>query len=459
MSPEPVFAALEAALAGRRDALIEEWREACRIPSVTAGDPAQLEEMARWVAARMEGLFDRVELDEAPGRPPVILGELTGTGPVRLLVYTHYDVQPPGDRAAWSSDPFGAEIRDGRMYARGACDDKGDITARLQALELWLEQRDAPPPFTLLWICEGAEEVGSPGLADVLERHADRLRAPQCLWESFVRRADGRPEIGFGGRGQLAVRLTASCLSGDQHAAFSPVLQSAPALLVRALASLADAAGDVLIEGFYDDVVEWDGASVAAAEAIVAPGADLGVAGRSGNRAGLTQQELGRRLSFSPTANVSALHAGDIGSGNSVVPAAARAKLEFHLVPDQDPADVLTKLRRHLDANGFSELEVEAGTGLRPAQGSLETPLARATIAAARYAYGEPVLYPLLPGAGPHRQLLDLLGATTVSPAGTTRLDSGIHGPDENGRLDDYIDQVRFSAAIFEQLGQADRSA
>lgn len=456
MSPD---ARLDAAIHAARDSLVEEWREACRIPSVTAGDAEPLERMAAWVVGRMEGLFDRIEVDEAGDRPPVVLGELTGTGPERVLVYSHYDVQPPGDLGAWSVDPFAAEVRDGRVYARGTCDDKADVTARLQALRLWLEQRGGPPPFTLLWICEGAEEVGSPGLADVLERHADRLRAPQCLWESFVRRADGRPEIGFGGRGQLGVRLTVRCLAADQHAAFSPVLESAPALLARALASLADETGLVLIEGFHDDVVDWEDAAVAAAEELVVPGEGLGAGGGSGNRPGLTAAELGRRLIFAPTANVSALAAGDIRSGNSVVPAEASAKVDFHLVPDQHPDDVLAKLRRHLDANGLSRVELEAGTGLRPAKGSLETPLARAAVAAARHAYGEPVLYPLLPGAGPHRLLLDLLGATTVSPAGTTRLDSGLHGPDENGRIDDYLDHVRFSAALLDELAQAERSA
>ena len=455
MSPDTVLARADEALVGKRDALIAEWQEACRIPSIAAGDPKPLDEMARWVAQRMSGLFDRIELDEAPERPPVVLGEIAGTGPGRFLVYSHYDVQPPGDLDAWTADPFGAEIRDGAMIARGACDDKADITARLQALKTWLAVRGAPPPFTILWLCEGAEEIGSPGLADVLERHADRLRAPECLWESFVRRADGRPEIGLGGRGQLAVRLTARCLKADQHAAFSPVLQSAAALLTRALASLTDATGDVLVEGFYNDVASWDKASVSAAERIVAPGLGLGVDGRSGNRPGLTPSELGRRLIFSPAANISAVSTGEIDSNNSVVPALARAKVEFHLVPNQEPADILAKLRRHLAAHGLEEIEIEVGTQLRPAQGSLESPLAQAAIAAAGHAYGDPIVYPLLPGAGPHRLLLDLLGATTVSPAGTTRLDSGIHGIDEHGRVDDYLDQVRFTVALLEQLAQA----
>lgn len=457
MSPEPALEAVDAALAREHDRLIGEWQAACRIPSVAGGDREPLETMARWVADRMAPLFDEIELDEAAGRPPVVLGELAGTGPGRLLVYTHYDVQPPGDLGEWSSDPFGAELRDGSVWARGTCDDKADVTARLQALELWLAARGGPPPFTILWLCEGAEEIGSPGLADVLERRADRLRAPQCLWESFVRRADGRPEIGFGGRGQLGVHLTVRHLVSDQHAAFSPVLRSAPATLARALASLADEAGNVLVEGFLDDVVRPSEEQLAAAAEIEAPGAGLAPDGGPGNTPGLTQAELGRRLSFHPTANVSALAAGDVASGNSVVPAVARAKVDFHLVPDQEPADVLAKLRRHLERQGLGDVEVEPGTQLRPAHGSLTTPLARAAVDAARSAYGEPVLYPLLPGAGPHRVLLDVLGATTVSPAGTTRLDSGIHGFDEHGRVDDYVDQVRFTAALFERLAREDQ--
>jgi acetylornithine deacetylase/succinyl-diaminopimelate desuccinylase-like protein len=459
LSPDAGLAAVEAEIDERRDALVDEWREACRIPSVSGGDAEPLERMAEWVAGRMAELFDRVELDTAAGRPPIVLGEIKGVGDERVLVYSHYDVQPPGDGAAWSVDPFAAEIRDGRVYARGTCDDKADVTARLQALRLWLDHRDEPPPFTLLWICEGAEEIGSPGLSDALARHAHWLHAPQCLWESFVRRADGRPEIGFGGRGQLGVRLTLRCLAKDQHAAFSPVLQSAPELLVAALASLTDETGAVRIDGFHDDAIDWDRTAVAAAERLVAPGEGLGAGGASGNRPGLTTADLGRRLIFAPSVNISALAAGEITSDNSVVPAVASAKLDLHLVPDQDPDDVLAKLRSHLARHGFGAIEIDVGARLRPAQGSLETPLARAAVAAAARAYGEPVLYPLLPGAGPHRDLLDLLGATTVSPAGTTRLGSGIHGPDENGRIDDYLDHVRFSAALLEELAQADRSA
>ena len=439
-----------------RDAkrLIDEWREACRIPSVT-GDRRAVEQMAGWVCERMARRFDRVVVERTAEDVPVILGELTGYGPGRLLIYTHYDVQPAGDAAAWDSDPFAAELRDGAVYARGSCDDKADITARLQAIDYWFDASGGRPPLTILWICEGAEEIGSPGLREVLERHAEQLHAADCLWESFVRRADGRPEIALGCRGMLAVELTVQLLETDQHAAFAPVLRSAPWTLTQALASLTDRNGGVTIAGFHDDVAEPDASAVEVARRLVPPGAALGPGGGSGALPGMTTEELALRLSYTPTANISALEAGDASSENSVVPAIARARIELQLVPNQDPQDIERKLRRHLDEHGFREVAVNVRGRIWPSPGVVDTPLADAALAAAAAVYGEPVVYPQLPGAGPARILLDVLGATTVSPAGTTRLTSNLHGPNEHGTLADYLDHVRFSLRLLDELSQS----
>jgi len=435
------------------DRLVEEWRSACRIPSVS-GDRDAIEKMAAWVERRVSERFDRVVLDRTPDDVPVVLAELSGSGPGRVIVYSHYDVQPAGDLDAWVSDPFAAELRDGAVYARGTCDDKADITARLQAIDFWLDANDGAPPLTILWVCEGAEEIGSPGLTDVLERHADWLEASDCLWESFVRRADGRPEIAFGCRGLLSAELSVRLLESDQHAAFSPVLRSAPWSLTRALATLVDTSGDVTIDGFLDDVAEPDAIAAAAARRLVSPGAGLGPGGSSGSLRGRSEAELGLRLSYTPTANISALAAGDAASENTVVPAAARARVDFHLVPDQDPVDIEAKVRRHLDAHGFGDVEMRVTGRVSPAPGILGTPLGDAALAAAAAVYGDPVVWPQLPGAGPARVLLDVLGATTVSPAGTTRLTSGLHGPNEHGSVEDYLDHVRFSLRLLDELSQ-----
>jgi acetylornithine deacetylase/succinyl-diaminopimelate desuccinylase-like protein len=436
------------------DRLVGEWREACRIPSVS-GDREPVEQMAAWVEERVRRRFDRVVVERTPDDVPVVLGELTGTGPGRVVVYTHYDVQPAGDPAAWDSDPFGAELRDGAVWARGTCDDKADVTARLQAIDYWLDANDGAAPVTLLWVCEGAEEVGSPGLAAVLARHAGWLSASDCLWESFVRRDDGRPEVAFGCRGLVSAELRVRHLEHDQHAAFSPVLRSSAWTLTRALASLVDDDGEIAIAGFRDAVAEPAPAALEAARALVPPGETLGPGGRSGWLPGFSAEELALRLSYTPTVNVSALGAGDTGSETTVVPAAATARVDLHLVPDQEPDEVVRLLRAHLDAHGFEDVELRVGTTLRPASGVLGTPLANAALAAAAAVYGEPVVYPQLPGAGPARVMLDVLGATTVSPAGTTRPASGLHAPNEHGAVEDYLDHVRFSLRLLEELSRA----
>jgi acetylornithine deacetylase/succinyl-diaminopimelate desuccinylase-like protein len=436
------------------DRLVGEWREACRIPSVS-GDREPVEQMAAWVEERVRRRFDRVVVERTPDDVPVVLGELTGTGPGRVVPNTHTDVQPAGDLAAWDSDPFGAELRDGAVWARGTCDDKADVTARLQAIDYWLDANDGAAPVTLLWVCEGAEEVGSPGLAEVLARHAGWLSASDCLWESFVRRDDGRPEVAFGCRGLVSAELRVRHLEHDQHAAFSPVLRSSAWTLTRALASLVDDDGEIAIAGFRDAVAEPAPAALEAARALVPPGETLGPGGRSGWLPGFSAEELALRLSYTPTVNVSALGAGDPGSETTVVPAAATARVDLHLVPDQEPDEVVRLLRAHLDAHGFEDVELRVGTTLRPAPGVLGTPLANAALAAAAAVYGEPVVYPQLPGAGPARVMLDVLGATTVSPAGTTRLTSGLHAPNEHGAVEDYLDHVRFSLRLLEELSRA----
>jgi acetylornithine deacetylase/succinyl-diaminopimelate desuccinylase-like protein len=213
--------------------------------------------------------------------------------------------------------------------------------------------------------------------------------------------------------------------------------------------------GEIAIAGFRDAVAEPAPAALEAARALVPPGETLGPGGRSGWLPGFSAEELALRLSYTPTVNVSALGAGDPGSETTVVPAAATARVDLHLVPDQEPDEVVRLLRAHLDAHGFEDVELRVGTTLRPAPGVLGTPLANAALAAAAAVYGEPVVYPQLPGAGPARVMLDVLGATTVSPAGTTRLTSGLHAPNEHGAVEDYLDHVRFSLRLLEELSRA----
>jgi len=436
-------------VAGNRDRLIDEWRECCRIPSVSADGAEATAEMADWLEQRLTRTFEHVERIPVPGHGPVLLAELAGSGTGRLLVYTHYDVQPSGPEDQWSVPPFEGVIRDGELIVRGCCDDKADITSRLQALDAWLEQLDGPPPYSIVWLCEGAEEIGSPGLGDVLAANRERLQADGCLWESYVRRSDGRPEIGFGSRGVLAFELSVRTMPGDQHAAFAPLLRSAPMILVQALASLADVQGDAKVAGFDDGVPDPTPDEESAADGIDPPTTEFG----EHALLPLPPRELARRLLFSAPVNISGLSAGAVGAeARSAVPAEARAHVDVHTLPGQDADRLFEQIRSHLDAHGFDAVELRLVTKVPPAKGPMDSPLALAALGASRDVFGEPVRYPVVPGAGPAHLVVDTLGIPVVSPAGTTRLASNIHGFDEHGSLDDYLEHVAFNIRVFERL-------
>jgi acetylornithine deacetylase/succinyl-diaminopimelate desuccinylase-like protein len=437
---------------------VEELRSACRIPSVsTEGGPA-MRDMAGWLMRRLEGLLDEVELYEAPGAAPIVVGELAGDRPSSLLLYSHYDVQPAGDLERWSADPFGAELRDGRVWARGSCDDKADAVARIHALEAWTRTRGRPP-LTIRWLCEGDEENGSVGLEHLVHHAPELARADACLWESYLRRADGRPQVGFGARGLLHVQLTLQLLRDDQHSSLASLYRSAPGRLVAALATLVDDGGRVVIDGFHDGIRPPEPAALGLADRLVPPdGSAVAVPGVDPFLVAEPALRMPRLL-YEPTANISGIWSGHApGRPGTILAARAGATVDFRLVPGQSPARTRDLLRRHLDARGFGDIELTVLTTFEPSQSPVDTPLAHAVLAAAAEIQGEPEVWPIVPASGPLHLITDVLGIDTVTPAGGTRPDSRIHGPDEQVRVDDYLDVVRFNVRLLELLEAQDGS-
>ncbi len=438
-----------------RDRLVAEWRDALRIPSVSAGPSDGPRRMADWLEGVAAPRFDRFERLETSAGAPVLLGAVDGTGPDRLLLYSHYDVVPPGE--GWTTDPFGAEIRDGAVVARGAGDDKADVMARLHALEAWNATRGRLP-FDVIWLCEGMEEVGSPGLGETIAAHRERLRADACLWESYYRSIDGvAPTLGFGSRGVLNVELSLRVLESDQAAGAAALYRSAAAELVHAIAKLIDAEGRVLIDGFYDTVAAWSDADAALVAA--SPPAPSSAPAPEGVDPRLSDDaaELTRRWLYEPTVSLAAIHAGpvDPADAGSVLPASARARLDFRLVPDQDPKAILGLLRSQLQRLGFGEISVELRNAIPPARCPLDTPLADAARQAARELFGaEPVCHAIVPGSGPLHHFARDLGIPTVMPPGTIRPDSGMHGPDENALVEHYLAEVVYTVRLLELLSE-----
>ena len=214
----------------------------CREPSVSAEGRA-LETTATLVEELLSGSGFSTRQLRADDGPAAVYGEQRGRSDYTLLLYNHYDVQPPDPLELWESPPFEPTLRDGKLFARGAADNKGELAVRIAVIRALLEQ-DGELPLTIRWIVEGEEEVLSPHFDEIVRRNADALRADACLWEgSSARLSDGRPSIGLGFKGALSVRFDVKLLKTDAHSAAAATVPSAAWRLVEALASLRDRDG------------------------------------------------------------------------------------------------------------------------------------------------------------------------------------------------------------------------
>jgi acetylornithine deacetylase/succinyl-diaminopimelate desuccinylase-like protein len=458
-SSDPV-APLLAWITAHREAAIADLQRVCRQPSIAA-QSVGMAEMADLVEAGLRELGATVTRVPTSGFP-VVVGQLGGGGARHLAIYNHYDVQPPEPLGAWTSPPFDAAIRDGRLYARGAADNKGNLVARLWAVRAWLAVYGMLP-CRLTFLFEGEEEIGSPHLGEFAAARPDLVQADACLWETGYRDTQGQLGLYSGVKGMLYVELHARALAHDLHSSQAALAPSAAWRLVQALHTLRDGAGRVRIPGFYDAVrpptaLEQKLMALYPIDAeglrqLWQAGQFLGEApGTPGDPAALTAQLL-----FHPTCNIAGVWSGYSGPGTkTVLPAAAAAKIDFRLVPDQDPATILAALRAHLDAAGFGDIEVvELEGSEHPAQSPVDTPLMAALVRSARRVYNhEPRVLPRIAGTGPMAQLCGRYGVPAVGGAGVGHAESRVHAPDENIVLDDYILGIQHVAALLAEFAR-----
>ncbi|RIH83522.1 M20/M25/M40 family metallo-hydrolase [Calidithermus roseus] len=415
----------------------ETLRDLVALPSVSAEGRA-LPQAAQKVKELLEELGLRAEIHPTPGAP-VVYAEGSGKGPI-LLFYNHYDVQPADPLELWESDPFTMTERNGHWYARGISDDKGELVSRLAALK-WFIEEHGRLPFGVKFVIEGEEEVGSPNLEAYVREHKDRLKADAVIWEFGSVDTAGRPLVYCGLKGIVAVELRVRTAAYDLHSSLGAVVQNPIYRLSAALASLRDNDGRVLIEGFYDQVRPLSEAEERSLEAI--PDESEQVAALYGVKEFLGRAkgvEFYRRLAAEPVVNINGFHSGYGGPGSkTVLPAEAFAKLDFRLVPNQEPSEVVELLRRHLDKHGFNDVEVvtlEAGE--HPARSDLEATWVKQTVEALRETYGsEPIVHLSSGGSGPMYPFTHYLGTPVVS-IGISYPGSRVHSPNENIRIADF---------------------
>ena len=433
---------------------IDELKELCSFPSISNHGRDAIQPARDWLADRLSRYTDRVETLEAGGMP-ALYAEVKGAGRRKLLLYEHYDVQPVDPIDLWQSPPFEPAESDGKIVARGVADDKADVMARIHALETLKELGEVP--LTLRFLIEGEEEIGSKSFEKIAHDHADKLAADGCLWESGSSFDDaGRPTIQFGCRGLLYVTLRVRLLDFDQHSGFASIYPSAATYLVGALASLRDQDMNIKIDGFYADVVnptETDRRMMASIDPEIEKRRSL-VGFQKLVRDPKPDQVVEQML-FLPTCNVAGVTTGYQGHGSkTVLPAEASAKLDFRLIPNQDPDDIRRKLRSHLDRHGFEKVEMVSSDGEKPARSDPSSAIGRTVIESVREMYAEPVLWPFMPATGPMHPVVSDLGIPTVLPVGVGRPDNRIHAPNENIRAEDYVNTVRLMCRVWERFGE-----
>jgi len=429
----------------------------CRQPSIAA-ENVGMEEAADLVASMLsEAGFETQQL-VVEGAPAAVYGELRGKSPYSLLLYNHYDVQPAVPLDLWDSPPFEPTVRDGKLYARGISDNKGEIATRLAAVRALLAVY-GELPITLRWIIEGEEEVGSPHFGTLAETYADLLRADGCLWEGGGFDPEGRPSLALGAKGLVYIQLEVQGLGRDAHSGQAASLPSAAWRLVQALATLRDKEGRIAIPGFYDDVLAPTPTQLEA----LANQTDMEPMIKELYQIDafvddLTGLALRERQAFSPTCNIAGLGSGYQEEGiKTVLPARAMCKIDCRLVPNQDPWDIRDKIRAHLDAEGFGDVELKTLGGSAPVVTPIEEPFVQRIIALSDSFQGiEPSISPIIGGTLP---LLDDLQKHVgvpglCAPGNAGYWGSGAHAPNEHVRLEDLPRAVRFNCHMFLGLGK-----
>ena len=445
--------AVDAYIEKNSQRFVDELKELCSFPSISNHGRDAVEPARDWLADRLSRFTDRVETLDAGGMP-ALYAEVPGAGRRKLLLYQHYDVQPVDPIDLWDSPPFEPVEKDGRIIARGVADDKSDVMARIHALETLKGLGEVP--VTLRFLVEGEEEIGSKTFEKIAHDHSAKLSADGCLWESGTSFDDaGRPTLQFGCRGLLYVQLRVKMLNFDQHSGFASIYPSAAMYMIGALASLRDQEMNIRIDGFYDKVVkptEADRRMMAKIDPEVEKRRQL-----VGFERLVRDPKPGKvieQLLFTPTCNIAGVTTGYQGPGSkTVLPAEATAKLDFRLIPNQDPADVLSQLRKHLDSHGFEKVEIVWSDGEKPARSDPDSDVATTVIECVRELHGEPILWPFMPATGPMHPVVADLGIPTVLPVGVGRPDNRIHAPNENIRAADYINTVRLMCRVWERFG------
>ncbi len=439
--------------------ILDAFAELVAIPSIST-DPAHREDVRRaadWVRARMERAGLDARIHETTGHPLVVGRHHAGAEAPTLVVYAHYDVQPPDPLEEWRSPPFELTRTGDDFVARGAADDKAQVVLQIAAAEAALAAGTLPVNLVLLF--EGEEEIGSPGLTPWVREHAGELEADHAVIADSMMFGARRPSLIFGMRGLAYVEIEVRVGDHDLHSGqYGGAVPNPALILARILASFHDERGRVAIEGFYDDVLPLDDELRRVWGSI---GFDDGAFARSAGGAALSGEEgfaTHERIWARPCLDVNGMVAGYTGPGKkTVLPAVARAKVSCRLAPEQDPERIVSLVERHVrkrTPDGV-RVNVHGRQANRPFRSDPRGPLFEAAARALGHVYGvEPVR---IAGGGTlpiARDLAELL-TPSVAVLGFALPGANMHAPNEWIPVEQIELGARSMVRLYQELAGA----
>ncbi|WP_129670999.1 dipeptidase [Candidatus Chloroploca sp. Khr17] len=438
---------------------VEELFAFLRIPSLS-GDPAYAPDVRRaaeWLAEHMQGLgLANVQVMETAGHP-VVYGEWLGAGPDKptVLVYGHYDVVPAEMSDGWQTPPFEPVERDGRIYARGATDDKGQLFIHVKALEAYLKTSGAAP-INVKFLIEGEEEVSSPNLRPFIEAHLDLLKADVCVISDSSMRTIDEPAITHSLRGMTYLEIEVSGPTDDLHSGFWGGATHNPALaLVEILGKLYHPDNTIAVPGFYDDVVpitDEERAMIAKTDLSEAQfKQSTGVPAVWGDRT----YTIRERVSARPTLDINGLWSGWSGPGpKTIIPAKASAKLSSRLVANQNPHKIYAQIKAYIESitPPTVKVAVKLLTTGEPALIDFNLPAMQAAARAYEKGWGATPVFTRGGGSIPVvADFVTLMGIPVVM-MGYGLDDDGLHAPNESYSIEMFQRGIETALVYLEEL-------
>jgi acetylornithine deacetylase/succinyl-diaminopimelate desuccinylase-like protein len=445
----------------QREKFLEDLKQYLAIPSVSA-QPEHARDVrytALWLSEPLRDIGLRADVMETGGHP-VVFAQWANSDPHRptVLVYGHYDVQPAEPFDLWHSDPFSPTVRDGAIYARGVCDNKGQHMAHVKAVESYLKHQGTLP-VNVKFLIEGEEEIGTPNLSLFIEKNKDLLACDVVMISDSALYTPTQPTLLYALRGLIYFEVEARCAAHDLHSgSYGGNVQNPAMALAQVLAQLKDVHGHVTVPGFYDDVRSLSAEERAEIARIPVNEEDIKAETGVSQAFGETDYNIMERMGTRPTLEVNGLWGGYTGPGaKTVIPATAYAKMSCRLVPNQDPRKVYEAVKRYMQSltpagTTLSFMALQDG-----AAGTLidrHAPQVQAAVRAASATYGNPPVFTLEGGSIPVVNDFQRVLGKPIVLLGFGLPGDNVHAPDEHFTLECYEKGIEASIRFMSELSE-----